>query len=160
MQRFDQPLGIVMPPSIQLQEVSSLSRKWVPEWRTAISELISTIEDWLNPLQATGKLRTRRASKLVEDPVLCESYLIDHLDIVVAESRCLSLAPISATHAGQPGRVQLHGLKQETVLLNKPDPWSDIGTWFLVFDESSPKNRSETQLSHGIFFALLTRPTR
>lgn len=138
----------------------SLAKKWIPEWCAIISDLLTTIEFWLAPLQTSGKLRARRNGKVVKDPLLKESYLIDHMDIFLTESQCLSLVPVSAIHGGQPGRVELNGLKQEVVLLSKHHPLSDVASWFLLFNESDPKIRTETQLSHGMFYTLLTKQLR
>lgn len=156
MQRFDQPAGLVLPLAAHRQDNATLVAKYIAEWRAAITELICTIEHWLSPLQAGGKLKLLRSNRLIQDPVSQESYHIDHLEILVNDSKRLSLVPVSAAHSGQPGRVHLEGLKQETVLLRKSHPLSPP-SWLLVFDESSPKSRAETQLSHGILFALLAR---
>ena len=160
MQRFDQPLEVLFPPVTGQRENMSLAKKWIPEWCVIISELLTTIEFWLAPLQTSGKLRARRNGKVVNDPVLQESYLIDHMDIFLTESQCLSLVPVSALHGKQPGRVAFNGLKQEVVLLSKPNMLSDTASWFLLFDESDPKIRTETQLSHGMFYTLLTKQLR
>jgi hypothetical protein len=156
MQRFDQPVGMILPLGTPKQESSILAAKYISEWCAAIAELIATIERWLSPLQESGKLHLLRSNKLVKDLVSQQSYHIDHLEILVNGSKRLSLVPVSASRSDHPGRVHIEGLKQETVLLRKMHPLSPP-SWLLVFDESSPKSRAETQLSHGVLFTLLAR---
>lgn len=156
MQRFHQPSGILFPAACHHEKIT-IAAKYIADWRLAIAELISVIEDWLSPLQAGGKLKLLRSSHLVTDPISEDSYHVDQLEILVNGSKRLSLVPVSAAQCDQPGRISIQGLKQETVLLlRKINPLAQP-SWQLVFDESSPKTRVETQLSHGIMFTLLAR---